>query len=62
MLLPIYYFSDDMYVDAMGGAYGIHGENRNVYMDLIGKLIGRRPLSNPRHCWEHNIKMAITEI
>jgi hypothetical protein len=51
-----------MYVDAMGGAYGIHGENRNVYMDLIGKLIGRRPLSNPRHCWEHNIKMAITEI
>jgi hypothetical protein len=36
-------------VDAMGRAYGMHEENRNVYRDLMGKLNGRRTLGKPRH-------------
>jgi hypothetical protein len=29
---------------------------------LIGKPEGRRPLGKPRHKWEDNIKMNLTDI
>jgi hypothetical protein len=35
------------------------GEKRN---DFGGKPEGKRPLGRPRHRWEDNIKMDITEI
>jgi hypothetical protein len=38
------------------------GEKRNSYRILVGKPEGKRPLGRPRHRWEDNIKMDLTEI
>jgi hypothetical protein len=38
------------------------GEMRNVYIILVGKPEGKRPLGRPRHRWEDNFKMNLTEI
>jgi hypothetical protein len=37
------------------------GEARGVYMVLVGKPEGRRPLGRPRRRWEENIKMDLQE-
>jgi hypothetical protein len=37
-------------------------EGRGVYIVLVGKPEGRRPLGRPRHRWEDNIKMALQEV
>jgi hypothetical protein len=33
------------------------GETRNVYMILVGKPEGKKPLGRPRRSWVDNIKM-----
>jgi len=38
------------------------GEMRGVYMDLMGKPEGKRPLGRPRRRWEDNIKMNLEEV
>jgi hypothetical protein len=38
------------------------GEMRNVCKSLVGKHEGKRPLGRPRHRWEYNIKIDISEI
>jgi hypothetical protein len=38
------------------------GEKRNVYMLLVGKPEGKRPLGILRHRWLYNIKMDLLEI
>jgi hypothetical protein len=38
------------------------GEGRNVYMVLMGKPEGKRPLETPRRRWENGIKMDLREI
>jgi hypothetical protein len=38
------------------------GEGTNVYMDLVGKSKGKRPLERPRRRWENGIKMDLREI
>jgi hypothetical protein len=38
------------------------GEKRNVYMLLVGKPDGKRPLGRPRRRWMDNIKMDLLEI
>jgi hypothetical protein len=38
------------------------GEKRNVYMLLVGKPEGKRPLGRPRRRWIDNIKMDLLEI
>ena len=35
------------------------GERSGVYMVLVGKPEGRRPLGRPRSRWEDNIKMDL---
>jgi hypothetical protein len=37
------------------------GEGRSVYRVLVGRPEGRRPLGRPRHRWEDNIKIDLTE-
>jgi hypothetical protein len=37
------------------------GEEREVYMILVGKLKGNRPLIRLRHRWEDGIKMDLRE-
>jgi hypothetical protein len=37
------------------------GEARGVYMVLVRKPEGRRPLGRPRRRWEENIKMDLQE-
>jgi hypothetical protein len=37
-------------------------EKRNVYMLLLGKPEGKRPLGRPRHRWIDNIKIDLLEI
>jgi hypothetical protein len=38
------------------------GEERVVYMVLVGKPEGKRPLSRPRCRWENNIRMDLQEV
>jgi hypothetical protein len=38
------------------------GEGRGVYMVLVGRPEGKRPLGRPRRRWEDNIKMDLREI
>jgi hypothetical protein len=46
----------------MGEACSTHGERSNVYKVLVGKAEAKRSLGNPRHRWEDNTKMDLTEI
>jgi hypothetical protein len=46
----------------MGGACSLDGEGRGVYMVLVGKPEGKRPLGKPRCRWEDNIKMDLQEV
>jgi hypothetical protein len=38
------------------------GEERNVYIVLMGKPGGKRPLGRPRRRWEDGIRMDLREI
>jgi hypothetical protein len=38
-----------------------HVWERGVYMILVGKPEGKRPLGTPRSRWEDNIKMELQE-
>jgi hypothetical protein len=38
------------------------GEERGVYMVLVGKPEGKRPLGRPRLTWEDNIKIDLQEV
>jgi hypothetical protein len=38
------------------------GEGRGVYMVLVGKLQGNRPLGRPTVTWKDNIKMDLQEV
>jgi hypothetical protein len=38
------------------------GEGRGVYMVLVGKPVGKRPLGRPRCRWEDNVKMDLQEV
>jgi hypothetical protein len=38
------------------------GEKKNVYILLVGKPEGKRPLGRPRRRWMDNIKMDLLEI
>jgi hypothetical protein len=37
-------------------------EKKNVYMLLVGKPEGKRPIGKPRRRWINNIKMDLLEI
>jgi hypothetical protein len=38
------------------------GEDRKVYVVLVGKPKGKRPLGRLRHRWEDGIKMDLKEM
>ena len=38
------------------------GEERGVYMVLLAKPEGRRPLGRPRRRWVNNIRMDLQEV
>jgi hypothetical protein len=38
------------------------GKKRNAYRILVVKPEGKRPLRRPRHRWEDNIRMDLTDI
>jgi hypothetical protein len=38
------------------------GEDRKVYMVLVGKPEGKRPPGRPRRRWEDGIRMDLREI
>ena len=38
------------------------GERRGLYVVLVGKPEGKRPLGRPRHRWGDNIKMDLQEV
>jgi hypothetical protein len=44
----------------MGTVRNTHGEKRNAYRILVGKLEEKRPLGRSR--WEYTIKMNLSEI
>jgi hypothetical protein len=38
------------------------GERRGVYMNLVGRPEGKRPVGRPRSRWEVNYKLDLREI
>jgi hypothetical protein len=38
------------------------GDGKSVYRVLVGRPKGNRPLGRPRHRWEGNIKVDLTEV
>jgi hypothetical protein len=48
--------------DEMGGTCSTNGEKRNVYILLVGKPEGKRPLGRARCRWSDNMKMDLLEI
>jgi len=46
----------------MAGHVACMGDGRGVYMVLVRKPEGRRPLGRPRRRWEDNIKIDIMEV
>ena len=38
------------------------GEKSGIYMVLVQKPEGKRPLGRPRHRWDNNIKMDLQEV
>ena len=46
----------------MGRACSTMRDRRGVYMVLVGKPKGKRPLGRPRSRWEDNIKMDLQEV
>jgi hypothetical protein len=38
------------------------GEGRDVYRDLVGKPVEKRPVGRPRRRWDDNIKMVLQEV
>jgi hypothetical protein len=38
------------------------GKERGVYRILVGRPEGKRPLGRPRHRWEDNIKVDLSEV
>ena len=38
------------------------GESRSVYMVLVGKPEGKRPLGGPKRRWKDNIKTDLQEV
>jgi hypothetical protein len=40
----------------------LHASERKVYMVLVGKPEGKRPLGRPRGIWEDRIRMDLTGI
>jgi len=44
------------------GHAALMGKRRGVYRDLVGKLVGKRPLGRPMHRWEDNIKLDLQEV
>jgi hypothetical protein len=45
-----------------GGACSADREGRCMYMVLVGKPEGKRPLGRPRCKWEDNVKMDLQEV
>lgn len=37
-------------------------EARNAYKILVGKLLGKRPLTKPRRRWNDNIKVYVRKV
>jgi hypothetical protein len=46
----------------MGGACSAYGEERGVYMVLVGKPEVNLPLGRPRRRWEDIIKVDLQEV
>jgi hypothetical protein len=44
------------------GHVALKGEGRGVYMVLVGKREGKRPLGRPRRRWEDNIKADLQKV
>jgi hypothetical protein len=40
----------------------MHGKDKKCIRNLVRKSEGKRPLGGPRHRWEDNIRMVLTEI
>jgi hypothetical protein len=46
----------------LAGRVARMGESRGVYMILVGKSEGKRPLGRPRRRWEDNVKMYLQKV
>jgi hypothetical protein len=63
MLIPKYYYADQIKENEVDGTCSTHGrgEERTVYKVLVGKQEGKRPLERPRRRWEDGIRIDVRE-
>jgi len=62
VLLTKYRAGEKIEKNEMGGACRAYGEGRGLYMVLVRKPQGKRPLGRLRRRWEDNIKMDLQEV
>jgi hypothetical protein len=60
--LRIMFWCDKIEKYEMGGASSTYRERRGIYMVLVGKSEGKRPLWRSRRRWENNIKVGLLEV
>jgi hypothetical protein len=50
---------DQIRRNEMGGVLTRMGESRGLFMVVVGKPEGKRPLGRTRHRWKDNIEMDL---
>ena len=53
---------DKIEEDEVGVACSMYGEKRNLYMVLVGRPDGKRPLEKPSFTWGNDMKMDLKEM
>jgi hypothetical protein len=46
----------------VGGACGTHGRGEKSVQGLVGKPVGKRPLSRPRRRWQDGIRTDLRRL
>jgi hypothetical protein len=58
----MYYSSDKIEKNEMGGACSAYRKRRGKYRVLVGEPERKRPLGRPRNRWEDTIEMDLREV
>jgi hypothetical protein len=59
----VYYYSDQIKGDEMGGAHNIHRKMRNAYKMSVPKSeVKKKPLGRTMHGWKDKNKISLKDV